>query len=124
MALVKDVLIADIDAGTYTPLKNGLKSALKLVFTDLFSHGTDDIPDATIKTQVKANAAARAEDWATQMSDKIALEVAGAVSKAVGDAVDKFVKTGVVTTPTGVPVTVVVPAGTGATTAPGIGSIS
>ena len=64
-------------------------------------------------------------DQAVAGHPKASPEQRKAIWEAIGDAiVSHVVANGVVTIPLGVPVQVVVPAGTGATTAPAIGGIT
>lgn len=46
------------------------------------------------------------------------------VASALADAIDTYIKGATITVQVGIPVTVVCPAGTGATTGPGSGTIS
>jgi len=58
-------------------------------------------------------------------NDSNAAELTNAqFAELIADAIDIFVKTGTVTTPSGVAVTVNTGTGVGATTAPGIGTIA
>lgn len=57
-------------------------------------------------------------------SDDIKKRFAQNLATAIGEEVDTWIKTGQVTTPAGVAVQVTPTSGTGATTAPGIGTIS
>ena len=57
-------------------------------------------------------------------SEEIKMRFAKNIATAIGQEVDAWIKTGQVTTPAGVAVQVTPTSGTGATTAPGIGTIS
>lgn len=60
----------------------------------------------------------------TSDSEAVKQKFAEDLATAIGEEVEAYIKTGQVTTPPGVAVQVTPTSGTGATTAPGIGTIS
>jgi hypothetical protein len=78
--------------------------------------------EQTLKTKIKAALDEAIDE--NSNSDQVKQRFADNLAKAIADGVDAWIKTATVTTPPGVSVQVAFPAGTGATVAPGVGTIS
>lgn len=121
MSLVKTTFKSDLEA----QFKTMLQPAFEYLFITLSK--LSDLPvsvkskdgDAILVRQLAIDGAtANAKEWSDRLS--------GDLAQVISDQVDTYIKTGTVTTPAGVAVatTGTAAAQTGATTAPGIGSIS